>query len=130
MFCKQCSGEMEDTNGASYGTGEKIFRCKECGWTGVESVLLKTPRPKPAELKPEDILHNGIKYSDYKAVITIKDAADEQKVELTTYRADIIIAMMKAGLVLQAFEPGDTFSVEVAPHKLMMSTANFVMNQA
>lgn len=117
MYCEQCSGEMEDTQGnTSYGTGEKIFRCKECGWTGVESALLKAPRPKPVELKSEDVLHNGIKYSDYKAVITVNDADGNPRIELTTFRADIIIAMMKAGLVLQAFEPGDTFSVEASPN--------------
>lgn len=117
MYCEQCSGEMEDTQGnTSYGTGEKIFRCKECGWTGVESALLKAPRPKPVEPKSEDVLHHGIKYLDYKAVITITDPNGKKKVELTTWRADVITAMMEAGLVIQAFEPGDVFTVEAKPN--------------
>ncbi len=37
MQCKICNGRMEDTHGTSYGTGEPIYRCKECGWTWVES---------------------------------------------------------------------------------------------
>jgi len=121
MHCKQCNGNMEDTGGASYGTGEKVYRCVDCEWTGVESAC--TGKPAEEYEKSEDVYYNGIKYSDYKAVLTVKDAAGEQRIEFTTFRADIITAIMREGLVLQAFEPGDTISIEAKPHKLMMSTA-------
>jgi len=118
---------MENTGGTSYGTGEKVYRCVDCSWTGVESAC--TGKPPEEHEKPEDVYYNGIKYSDYKAVITVNGADGGQKIEFTTYRADIIIAIMREGLVLQAFEPGDTISLEAKPHKLMMSTALFKVNQ-
>jgi hypothetical protein len=130
MYCKQCGNDMEDTQGTSFGTGEKMLRCKQCGWTGTESTCLTKLLSHPDDVLNHgmNVLHHGIKYADYKAVITVNDADGNQRVEFTTYRADIITAMMKAGLVLQAFEPGDTFSVEAAPHKLMMSTAALKTN--
>ena len=130
MFCKQCGGKMEDTQGGgSYGTGEKVFRCVDCDWTGRESTCLTEVLDTP-KVKSEDVYHNGIKYLDYKAVIKVTDADGKDRVEFITYRADIITAMMKAGLVIQAFEPGDTLTIEAKPHELVMSTANFKVNQS
>ena len=116
MLCRQCVGKMEHTQGnTSYGTGEKIFRCIECGWTGVESACLKKI-PETPKTKPEDMLYHGIKYLDYKAIITITGPNGKKRTEFTTWRADIITAMMEAGLVIQAFEPGDVFTVEATPN--------------
>ncbi len=111
MYCKQCNGEMKDTSGTSFGTGDPIYRCEKCGWTGLFKSGIIVPTTKP-----EDVFHDGIKYSDYKAAITVTGADGTKKVELTTWRADVITAMMKAGLVLQAFEPGDTFTVAAGPN--------------
>jgi len=33
MKCKNCNGEMYDTEERSYGTGQKIYKCKKCRWT-------------------------------------------------------------------------------------------------
>ncbi len=65
--------------------------------------------------KTEDIYYSGIKYNDYKAVIEVSDAEGRPKIQLTTWRADIITAVMKAGLVIQAFEPGCIFTIKAAP---------------
>jgi hypothetical protein len=132
MFCKQCGNDMEDTQGTSFGTGEKMLRCKQCGWTGTESTCLSRLLSHPDDVLNHgiNVLHHGIKYSDYKAVLNIVGADGEPKMKFITFRADIITAIMEAGLVIQAFKPGDTISIEAAPHKLMMSTATFVVNQA
>lgn len=80
--------------------------------------LNKTTKKKLKETtKPEDIVYNGIKYSDYKAVIAVAGATGEQKIEFTTWRADIITAIMREGLVLQVFAPGDVLTIEAAPCK-------------
>ncbi len=61
-----------------------------------------------------------IRYKDYKTVIKVVDSKGENKVEFTTWRADILIALVKAGRIAgaeaQLFKPGDTFSVEAAPN--------------
>lgn len=115
MQCKKCQGPMEDTHGTSFGTGEPIYRCAYCGWTG----LLKDGDVKEST-KSEDVFYDGIKYDDYKTVIEVIGADGERKVEFTTWRADILTAMVRAGLVAgaetQIFEPGDTFTVKAAPN--------------
>jgi hypothetical protein len=64
----------------------------------------------------EDKSYSGMKYSDYKTVIKIFDKKKELQVEFTTYRADIVEAILKAGFVIQAFEPGSTFKIEGGPN--------------
>ncbi len=119
MYCKQCKGEMADTGGTSFGTGDPIYRCEICGWTGLFKSGIIVPTTKP-----EDIFHHGIKYSDYKAVITVTGADGKPKLELTSWRADVITGMMKEGLALQAFEPGDTFTVTASPKDVKPDEVN------
>ena len=113
--CHKCKGKMEDTKNTSFGTGEPIFRCKKCGWTASYGYQLKKVIDNK-DFTKEDIIYNGIKYSDYKAVIEIVDASGKQRIKFITFRADLITDIMKAGLVLQAFEPGDVLTIKAAPN--------------
>ena len=60
--------------------------------------------------------YSGMKYSDYKTVIKVFNKKKELQVEFITYRADIAEAILKAGSVIQAFEPGSTFKIEGGPN--------------
>jgi len=110
MKCTVCGGKMEDTKEMSFGTGEPIHKCTKCGWTG----LYKNDKIEFAK-EPEDVFYNGIKYKDYRAVIKVNNAEGKPLVEFTTWRADIITEIMKAGKVLQAFEPGCVLSISASP---------------
>ena len=107
MHCKNCGKEMEDTHSTPFGTGTSIYKCKNCGWSGSPPFLDKNP---------EDVYHHGIKYKDYKCVIEVIGPNGKQKLQFTTWRADIITAMMREGLVLDTFEPGDTFTIVANPN--------------
>ncbi len=63
-----------------------------------------------------------MEYADYKTVIEVIGADGERKVEFTTWRSDILTAMVRAGLAAgaetQIFKPGDVFTVRAAPNRL------------
>ena len=74
-----------------------------------------------------------IKYKDYKTVIKVVDSNGKPKVEFTTWRADILIAMVEAGRMagaeIQIFEPGDTFSVQAAPSNEDNCSCHYDINE-
>jgi len=114
--CHNCGSEMIDTKATSFGTGEPIYKCSSCNFTA----LYKGNNIKKSE-KPEDIFYditNGsIKYADCKCVMKMADINGKDVKEITTYKADTIVKILREAGMLQVFGPGSTFTMEITFEK-------------
>ena len=77
----------------------------------------KSKRPIAPPPAPKLKHNEKLKYNDYKGVIKIVGPDGKTKAEFTTFRSDIIMEIMRAGMVLQAFESGDTLNIVAGPNE-------------